>query len=538
MGVSLSPRLRGALRIDTLYWLLPFLLFLTTRLFSAFEYLPVGGDQCKYLVLGRTFPLHQVDNQSLFLLHPPAFGWTIGLLALVMPLLSAGLLATLGYACANFFAVRAYGAANGLSPPALMVGLLFLGLDRASVAYDTHVGRVSIMLFSFTLALLAYERWLRSPTTRTTALVVTANVLCAFVSDQALNLLLCQIVVFVVHFDRRRIRRALVLLGVTSLTFLVWPAVRLWIYSHHAHYPAGLDGTIEFTQPITWLSLIQPHYLPFTRAHAGLYMNVAPSLADYDVTVLLRRPLDLLLVHPFLSGALAIALVVAAFLRPERRAHATKYAALSVALLLPASVGLNEWHGMGFVIPFALLLGEGAMQLWNGLPSASRWLQPLLSVICLPLMAGWILNDRPAPFSIFQPSGGTNFLFRRQPVTRGQEFSKQLFDLPPEEGVMAPVGFTPELVYLTGKRVVALPFEPDLIERFVREYRVTRIVLTNETLGPQPNATAEKFASALSTRFLLEHPARFLPIVSVEESYPGIYPPNNFLLLMANPAPP
>jgi hypothetical protein len=537
MRLPVPPALRGALRPETLYWLLPFLLFLTVRLFSGFEHLLVGGDQCKYLTLGRTFPLHQVDDHSLFLLHPPALGYTIGAFGLVMPLLSAGLLTTLAYACAAFFGAWTLGRRLGVSPPGMMVGLLFLALDRASVTYDTHVSRVPIMVFSFALALLAYERWRTRPTTRSAAGVVAANAFAHLVSDQALALLACQIVVFALHFDARLLRRAVLLFSVTVLTFLAWPAVRLWVYAHHAHYPAGLDGTIEFTQPIAWASLLQPHYLAFTRAHTGLFMNVAPSLADYDLQVLLRRPLDVLLVHPVVAGALASSLAVAAFVRRERRTRALELAALSVLLLLPASLGLNEWHGMGFVVPFSLLLGLGATELWERARAPARWLQPLCAAACVPLMAGWLLSDPPALPDPFRPTGGTHFLFRREPVTRAQRFSRLLRDLPPEDGIMAPVGLTPELVYLTGKRVVALPFDPRLIDRFVREYRITRIVLSDETLAARPTWFEDQFTTALSTRLVLADRERFQLLATEEEGYPALYPPNTFMLLKPRDAP-
>jgi hypothetical protein len=310
-------------RRETVYWLAPLLLFLTMRLFSGYEHLLVNADQCKYLTLGRTFPFHQVDNHSLFLLHPPLLGYSIGLLALCVPLLAAGLLTTLLYACANFFAVRSYGRLNGLSPPALFAGLLFLSLDRASVAYDTHVGRVSIMLFSFTLALLAYEYWLRRPTFCSAVLVLIANAISHFVSDQALQVLSCQAIICLFHFDRKRILPAGLLMLATGLIFLAWPAVRLWVYLSHVHYPAGLDGTIEFTQPVNWLATIQPHYLPFTKAHAAMHMNVSLSLARYDFSVLQQRPLDLLMIHPAIAGALTVVLLLAAsrfrcFLAKER----------------------------------------------------------------------------------------------------------------------------------------------------------------------------------------------------------------------------
>lgn len=527
---------RGPARAALAWWpvLLPAGLFLVVRLFSGHDVLPVGGDQCKYLTLGRTFPLHRVGD-ALFLLHPPAFGYTIGLLATALPLLAAGLVATLAWACANVVAVAALGRALGLAPAGLAAGLLFLALDRASVAYDTHVSRVSIMVCSVALALLAYERWREAPTGRRAGWVIASSAFAHLVSDQSLSLLLCQVVICAVHLDRRTLPRAAGLLAATAATFLVWPAVRLWVYAHHPDYPAGLDGTIEFTRPITWQALLQPHYLPFTRAHAGLYMNVAPGLGDYDVRVLLERPLDLLLVPRALAGALAAGLCGAALLAPGRRRLALKLALLSVVLLLPASVGLNEWHGMGFVVPFSLLLSVGAGTVVERVRGARGWWPAVVGGVSVLLGARWVSQERPAPLDLFRPAGGSHLLFAREPVTRAARVAALLSGLPPDAGVMAPVGLTPELAYLTGRRVVALPFDPALVERFAQEYGIARIVLSDEGMRRFEDPVADRFTGAEATRYVLEHPERFEPVATLEERYPGYYPPTTFVVLKAFP---
>jgi hypothetical protein len=332
--------------------------------------------------------------------------------------------------------------------------------------------------------------------------------------------------------------QALGLLAASAASMLVWPAVRLWVYAHHPDFPAGLDGTIELTQPIVWRSLFQPHYLPFTHAHTSLYMNVGLSLAEWDPGVLLRRPLDLLMVPAALAGAAAVTLVVAAFVDPRRRRAALGLALLALLLLTPAAIGLMEWHGMGFVIPFAVLLSLGATTVLERVAVPARWLAPGCAAACLLLSATWISNDRPGPSDVFHPSGGPHFLFLREPVTRAQGFSRLLQELPPGEAVMAPVGLTPELVYLTGKRVLALPFDPALIERFAREYGVTRIVLSDETMRRYASDEQDRWSGAVATRFVLQHPERFQPLASEDEAYPAFYPPGTFVLLRPIPAPP
>jgi hypothetical protein len=51
------------------YWLFPFALFLFLRLFSGDPYYLLGGDQCTFLELARTFPRHELFNHELYLIH-------------------------------------------------------------------------------------------------------------------------------------------------------------------------------------------------------------------------------------------------------------------------------------------------------------------------------------------------------------------------------------------------------------------------------------------------------------------------------------
>jgi hypothetical protein len=84
-------------------------LFLVLRLFSGNPYYQLGGDQCTFRELARTFPKNQLFNHQLYLIHSPLFGYAIALLHVVLPLLASGLAAVLLFACANFFALPALG---------------------------------------------------------------------------------------------------------------------------------------------------------------------------------------------------------------------------------------------------------------------------------------------------------------------------------------------------------------------------------------------------------------------------------------------
>src|SRR3569832_1141534 len=169
-----------------LYWAVPFAVFLIFRLFSSESSYDLGGDQCTFLELARTFPKHQLFNHELYLIHPPLIGWIIGLFARVLPLLAAGLFTVLLFACLNFFATRELGRFEGHSRAAIFAGLLYLAMSRPGVAYDYHVARVSNHDSSNTDANHTKQRKKRDPSRKTQNHAIAANAFALFVSDQGL----------------------------------------------------------------------------------------------------------------------------------------------------------------------------------------------------------------------------------------------------------------------------------------------------------------------------------------------------------------
>jgi hypothetical protein len=509
------------------YWLLPLLLFLTLRLFSADRYYMLGGDQCTYLTLGRTFPKHQVFNNELFLLHPPLFGYIIGLFHLVLPLLASGLTVTLLFASLNFFVLRNLARFEELPSLAIFVGLIYLAVNRAAVHYDCHVARVSILVCATTAALLAFVRFLRMPGRRTLTAAIAANVFCLLISDQALMLLPCEAILLLFRRGHREWKQYALLAASSGAAALVWPVVRLVEYLNRTDLPAGIDGTIEFTKNLPLLAAIQPNFLPFTNAQRSLTTQTSLSLLNLKFDLLAGLPSDLLLIPSPVAIAVVLFLAVVALARPARRSQAIQWLILSFIFLLPAGMGMNEWYSSAFIAPFALLMMEGAAACLAWLAAHAKVPENVpalgLSSLCIFGIAFW-LNAPPRDVPSFRPHGGTHFLFTRPTITRASLVSRFFDPLPYDTGVMAPVLMGPEVAYLTDKRVVGLPFDPELLDRFIKEYQISYLITTNQYLVRYPTALADKYQSALVSRYIVEHPDRYRMVHSVQEHYRAFYP--------------
>jgi hypothetical protein len=520
------------------WWAIPFVLFLVMRLFSGDAYYLLGGDQCTFLELGRTFPKHQLWNHELYLIHPPLFGYLLGLLHLALPLLAAGLAATVLCAVANFFALRALGEREGLPRAAVCAGLIYLALNRAAVAYDYHVARVSILVATTALALLAFLKLLNEPGRKTLWWALAANVACMAVSDQALLLLPCEAILLWARGGWRQ-RRWVPVAAASVAAAAVWPIVRLFEFGRRADLPAGIDGTIEFTRELPVMAAIQPNYLPFTNAHRSLFTQTSLSLANLKPALLADLPTDLLGMPRAISVLIVAGLIAAALIRPERRRPALVWLSLSVLFLLPVGMGMNEWYGMAFIVPFSILIMQGAAAVldWTAgrVRHADGKLIALLGVACAALAVMWLAAPTPGDHGFLQPRGGTEFLFTRPPLTRGSEVAHFFDSLPRDTGLMASQGLGPEMVYLTDKRVVAIPFDPALLDRFVAEYRVSYIVTSTEYLEPFSMPAADLWTGHLSARYISQHPDRYRLVQRVHEQYPAFYPAADYLVFQVVP---
>ena len=521
------------------YWLFPLALFLVLRLFSGDPYYLLGGDQCTFLELARTFPWHQLFNHELYLIHSPVFGYAIGLLHLALPLLASGLVAVLAFAVVNFFAIRALGQFENLPKTAIGAGLLYLAVNRPAVAYDYHVARVSILVAAGALALLTFLRLLRDPSRKTLGLAIAANVFALLVSDQALVLLPCEAALFLAHGPRRPWKAALMLGAASAAAGAIWPLVRLFEFRHRTDLPAGISGAIEFTRNFPLQALIQPNYLPFTNAHRSLFTQTSLSLKNLRPSLLASLPTDLLLIPHWASVILVSLMALAALARSQSRWRSLQWLLLSLLFLLPVGVGMNEWYGMGFIVPFALLMMEGAAAwiAWAGSreKSATKVMAWALPAACVLAAAVWLAAPAPEAHSFLSPRGGAHFLFARPPVTRASAICGFFDSLPADTGIMAPTDLSPEVVYLTGKRVVALPFDPALLARFLAEYRISYLLVSSEFFRRYASADADEYTSSAVVRYLAEHQDRYPVVRTLREDYPAFYPSAQYFVLKVNP---
>jgi hypothetical protein len=321
----------------------------------------------------------------------------------------------------------------------------------------------------------------------------------------------------------------------------IWPLVRLIEFRSRTDLPAGISGTVEFTRGFPLQALIQPNFLAFTNTHRSLFTQTSLSLKNLRPALLVGLPTDLLMIPGWLSVVLVVLLIAAALAQPARRWRSVQWLALSVLFLLPVGMGMNEWYGMGFVVPFALLIMEGAAAClaWAGSSwkNSEKVFSIGLSSACVLASALWLAAPAPDAHDLLSPRGGTHFLFTRPPVTRASAISRVFDSLPRDAGIMAPTDLSPEVVYLTDKRVIALPFDPGLLDRFIDEYHISYLLVSNEFFRRYESPVADRYTSSAVVRYIVEHPERYRLMKSLREDYPAFYPPLEYYLFQTDKGP-
>jgi len=510
-------------RLEELGWLPIFACFLTLRLFSALEVFPVINDAPKYLALAESFPAHTLYNQQTYLIHSPVVGYAIGLIALVLPTLTAALLVSVLAGAANFFLTRRLAGDLGLNAAGQAGALLVVSVTELSVWVDSQVGRMGLLLTFCLATLCAFLRYVERGEGTVPRWTTLWLCLALATSEQALALFPAMAIVL--WFRRRPpVAWAPVLASwlIGAVVFLLWPAFRLWTYLRHADYPAGIDGTVEDLTRFSVAAVFQPNVLPLTDGFRSFYTTTSFSPANFDPSSL-HVFADWVLV-PRAAAAVACILLPAAGLllgTPRQRAAGLMSALLTLLFFAPPLFGMYPRYGLGYVYFFAVLVGSGLDRLSRRVPRGEPALTGFAAAAALIVSAAWLLRE--PELRVFSPvavaTGGRHFLFAREPVVAGESLARHLEALP-GDGIMAPIGMVPSLALQLDKRVLALPVHPDRLEPLLERYRIEYLVVTSDLFVPSPREEFDLPTGRLTAAEIAGEPARFELVGTFEEERP------------------
>ena len=510
-----------------------FMLYFILRTFSQFEYFKLDPDQCTYLAIARTFPFHKLYNNDLFLIHQPLYCLIIGALSYVIPLFKAGLAVSIIFSILNFFLIRKMADMISLNKAGTLAALLYLSLNVPLIVTGSQVSRINILIFFIGMSIYYFQKYLLTMGKKYLARTLIFNSLSLLCSDQALLLLIAQCIQFIVHAKFSSTWKALLKIMVLSvLVYSIWPLIRLYFYMTNPHYPAGIDGTVEFFTRINLAEILQPNNLPLTKYYRSFYTSTSFSPANFNINKFLLVPTSIMFISKTYSIIVVsfLVLISSIFAVLRRDKAVLTLLLISFVLYYPCVVGMYFWYGLPFIVPFSLLIGKAVHYLTEKLALPDKGVMLSEIAIALILSALWMFGYCKSEINTpLQPSGGTHFLFLRKPITSGESSIKNLPD-DKDAGYLAPIGIVNEAIYLSGKRFIALPYYYELLDVLIKEYKIKYIWFSGEMFRRFTEERGNFISGKDIVRRIASEPDKFEKVGEWREEYPDCYPPEVFFL--------
>ena len=494
---------------------LTFIAFVLLRLFVPSPYYFIGMDEAKYLVLARTFPHHTLFNNQLYLVHPPLFPALIRLFMLFLTDHTAGIAVSFLFAAITFVAMAALFRLIGRDRFWIATALFVLAVSPLHIPTSRVIYKDSMF---FGLYVLSLYFFLKGTINRESLYLLAAGLFgaaCCLTSDLGLSL----VPVFMVgHLIFRRpgdpVKGFISMLCVILIAYGSWVTVRLVIYKTSFFYPAGVDGTIELVRAFTPRHLFTPRYFPATRTMFNFGVDFSEFRINaniYELYPLLKLPIFIPVAFYIFVGITALYTILRGLIKKQLKNNAPFFFSLFLIVFsLPVVLHPEPRFLIPILVPMSYLFAHGLTVVLSFLPRPGRARKAIAWFLCLVLAAGVLKN--------FTTAG--HFIFSLEKEVEGERTGRFLKALP-EDGVMAQVGYPPELVYLTGKRVLALPIFPADLDYFIRLYGIHYLVYGQHYLAPLSTDDPTLIWCYHTIKYIQSNPGKYPLIKAVREDYRG-----------------
>ncbi len=492
-----------------------FLAFLAPRIFVASPYYFVSMDEAKYLGLARNFPAHTLFNRQLFVVHPPIFPYLIRFFTPALPDHTAGITVSLLASLLSFFLLLKLFRLFDKSFRWIVFALVILTVSPLHIPTSRVVYKDSLFFALFLSSLYSYLRGLlRSRPAWLLAAGIFGGAGC-LTSDLGVYLFPCFLLGYFVFRKRDEASRQVdwkimaATFALAFLPYLAWLGVRYVIFSNNLYYPAGVDGTLEYVRDFTARRLFTPRYFPLTAkmfdfsfdpTHLSLHGNV------YPLEPLVNLPGFIYGAFYLVAAVTALLTIIGAFVKGGMKENpAFFFSLLLVLFALPVVLHPEPRFLFPILLPMIYLFAEAIAKLTSRTPRLNGCLAWGTVALLLILGAAYLSGHRYPVFT----------LEKEVESFRTAEFLEGLSG----EGVMAQVGYPPELAYLTGKRVTALPPSPEKLDELIRLFEIDYLVYGGHYWAPVERGSTANVWCYETIRHIRQNPDRYPLLEIIEEEY-------------------
>lgn len=514
-----------------------FFIFLFLRAFSDSPYFLIqGSDHARYLELAKNFPYHTLDNNQLFVYHRPLYPYTVHFLTWFFEDHLAGIMVSLISGIISFFII--YKLVLQLTKEKY-IALGVLILFSLSWMYVYASATVMVESFYVMLALASiyfYVLLLKNNKIGYLWSSALFGALAAMTTDLAVLLILGLAATYAVFGNISKIWKEAIPILVTIVSYSAWIFLRMYIFSTFEYYPASIDGTIVRVSDWSLVSLFITDYFKeitfYMPSALPLSTNLNPLNYIYPIIFMLN-----LEIAPFPSGLrfsnINILFSVDNF--PQLFIYSLLFIGASYGIYrIIKQIYHKKVKSNGILLVLILLL-VFLLHLLQGIASLRY---QTIAIVFLFIIINYGLFQLAKKFNFlkiykasiiglilililylpFYYAENKHFILSKQKIveaTKTAEFINQL----PGNGIMAQIGYTQELDYLTNKRVMALPIHPDYM--FLLDMYDINYLIYGEFYKEQfSENNKEKVFNYDTIKYIIDHPQQFKLLTVIEESYP------------------
>lgn len=523
------------LKKEHLLLLALFFIFLFLRLFSDNAYIFANDDPGKYLGPAKNFPHHLLYNKELFLEQRPLYSFAIYFMSLLFNDYTAGILISLISAATTFFIVYKLVSLLSKNNYAAIGTLILFSLSSLFITYSTDIHKESFSVMLILASLYNYIRFLKFNDNYSMAYSSFFGIFAALASDDAIFLMPAMVVSYFFLRGKTKIWVAAIPLLLVALSFTSWWGVRAYAYMTHDYYPAAWDGSVVKTSNWGLRQLISSHYFEEIAIYIPFEIVLEPTRYIYPIAYMLDLEIaqwpnglrfsnvGIMLSKEFILQAFiytALFIFAGYALYQILKYTLTKKSLRGnwmLLILVLFFIFIIPIHQRNYSLRYTLI---AMILLFTIINLGLYWLaknykfSKAYKQLIIVLIIGLLVY---LPFYYYN---NQNFLFSRKVIFQANQVAEFLNQLP-EDGVTAQIGYTPELAYLTDKRVIALPVEPKSLFKIIDMYDISYVLYGESYFKPIAEATKKEEVINYDTiKYIQEHPQYFRLIKIIEEKYP------------------
>ncbi len=510
-----------------------FFVFIFLRLFSDSQYYFIqSSDAARYLTLANNFPKHTLDNNQLHLTHPPLYSYTIHFMNFLFEDHIAGILVSLISAIISFFLVYRLTILINNNPLILYVTLILFSLSQIYINISKHVLKESFAVMLTLASIYYYLKFFKEGKNKNIVYSTFFSFLTGLTTDHAILLIPSLIIIYFIFRNKTKIWKASIPLTALVLSYSFWIAIRLYTYVSYDYYPAALDGTIVNINKVGIKQLLSSQYFdeaeifipfglsfdPLHYLYPLLYMlNLIilpwPSGLRFSTiaTLLSTNYLVQLLIYSILSigGIYSLYRIIGVITKKNiKRNGMLLCLILFFIFIFPLTQKFTSTrYTITAIIFLYILISFGLFELAKALKVLRLY---KISIIGLILS---LILYLPSYYS-----NNNHFILSQEKIVEAKntaEFINQL----PKDGVMAQIGYTQELNYLTNKRVMALPVNPNYMF-LIDIYNISYVIYGEFYMKPISEANKKDVINYDTIKYIREHSNQFKLLKVIEETYP------------------